>query len=308
MKILITGSRGRLGTEVLNLASSKFSMHEILAPTREQLDLENSTAVKSYIVDTQPSHVIHLAGYVYGIGGHKKKPLDSLRTAQIDTNVFAALTLRPPKWIFYSSSVAVYSPTESLLPHHENDFLRGQPHTSESLYANVKRTAYFYLKELQNSFGTHFSYGILSNLFGARESRNFEINHVIEALITKTRIAKTEGGPIRIWGEPGDSRDFISYLQAARIILDLFDTDTGAINIASGKEIQITHLLSLIQKAFGTNYPVEYTYGPKSISRRYSSVAKLATLLSYVTDYDSEIDLSRYIISCVLDAKDTLRK
>lgn len=302
MKLLITGSRGRLGTEVLKLASNKFSMHEILAPTREELDLENSAAVKSYIADTEPSHVIHLAGYVYGIGGHQKKPLDSLRTALIDINLFSALTLNPPKWIFYSSSVAVYSPTESPLPHQEHDFLRGQPHTAESLYANVKRSAYFYLKELQNSYGMQFSYGILSNLFGARESGDVEINHVLEALISKTKQAKIDGGPIYVWGDPFDSRDFISYPFAAQVILNLLDINTDAINIASGEETSIKDLIFLIQKAFNTDLETRYIDGPKSISRRFSSKTKLIAFLPYVKHYNSKNEISRYLNGRSLDA------
>lgn len=295
MKILITGSQGRLGSEVYKLASQKYSTYQILAPKRSELNLENSNAVARYIKATKPSHVIHLAGYVYGIGGHAKKPLDSLRTAQIDINIFSTLAIFPPTWIFYSSSVAVYSPVDSLLPHNEEAFLRGQPHRSENLYANVKRIAYFYLNELKHQHGTIFSYGILTNLFGAIESPDIESNHVIEALISKIKKAEIDGEPIPVWGDPLDSRDFISYKFAAKVILDLFDLDTGAVNIASGKEMLISHLISLIQVALNTNLEVSYNVGPSSVSRRFSSLKKISSFLPYVENYDSEPELVRYI-------------
>jgi len=295
MKILITGSQGRLGSEVYRLASENFSTHQILAPNRSELDLENSNAVANYIRANRPSHIIHLAGYVYGIGGHTKKPLDSLRTAQIDINIFTSLAMFPPAWIFYSSSVAVYSPVDSVLPLNEEDFLRGQPHISENLYANVKRFAYFCLNELKHQHGTTFSYGILTNLFGAIESPDIESNHVIEALISKAKKARVDGGPIHVWGHPLDSRDFISYKFAARAILDLLDLDTGAVNLASGKEILISHLLTLIQEVLNTNFEVNYIEGPKSVSRRFSSIEKIAPILPYIENYDSESELVRYL-------------
>lgn len=300
MKLLVTGAKGRLGQEVTKIATKIPSITQLFAPSRQDLNLEDSQNVENYFTSIQPTHVIHLAGYVYGIGGHHKRPLDSLKTAQIDLNLFNAIAKTPPQWIFYASSVAAFDPKVQALPLDESKFLLGEPSDSESLYANVKRFAFTYLLNLKSSLGISFSYGLLTNLFGAQEKLLSEERHAIEALIDKALKARETNSLLEVWGNADDSRDFISYSHAARVILKLLDLQTGPINIASGKEISLSQLIHILSEGFGTNFDARYIPGPSSISRRVSSVVKLNELVPFTASYNPVVELKEYISSRAL--------
>jgi dTDP-4-dehydrorhamnose reductase len=58
MKILITGARGNLGSEVSKLYP------QALKPTREELDITNKEQVFEYIKNNKPDVIIHLAALI----------------------------------------------------------------------------------------------------------------------------------------------------------------------------------------------------------------------------------------------------
>jgi GDP-L-fucose synthase len=300
MRLLVTGARGRLGHEVIQTLIKHPTIKEVFDPSRQDLNLEDSLNVEEYFASIQPTHVIHLAGYVYGIGGHHKRPLDSLKTAQIDLNLFNAIAKNPPQWIFYASSVAAYDPKVQALPLDESKFLLGEPSDAESLYANVKKFAFTYLLNLKSSLGISFSYGLLTNLFGAQEKLLSEERHAIEALIDKALKARETNSVLEVWGNPDDSRDFVSYSHAASVILNLLDLQTGPINIASGTEISLSQLIQVFSESFGANFNARYIPGPSSISRRVSSVVKLNELVPFTASYNPVVELKEYISSRAL--------
>ncbi|MDZ4056773.1 MAG: NAD-dependent epimerase/dehydratase family protein, partial [Polynucleobacter sp.] len=65
MRVLITGGGGMVGRNLLTHPSSKH--HEILSPSRSDLDLRNYAATELYIDTNRPDIVIHSAGRVGGI-------------------------------------------------------------------------------------------------------------------------------------------------------------------------------------------------------------------------------------------------
>ncbi|MCC0674198.1 dTDP-4-dehydrorhamnose reductase [Clostridioides sp. ES-S-0145-01] len=68
MKILITGSNGQLGRELINQLESinqsiKQKKYDILSTTRDDLDISNQTNVENFILHNKPDVVINCASY-----------------------------------------------------------------------------------------------------------------------------------------------------------------------------------------------------------------------------------------------------
>ena len=65
MKILVTGSSGQLGIEFLNQIknSKEINNHEIINPTRQELDLGDEKLCERFIIDNLPDLVINFAAY-----------------------------------------------------------------------------------------------------------------------------------------------------------------------------------------------------------------------------------------------------
>lgn len=61
MKILLTGSRGSLGS-MLKILFEKEGKHELLCPPREELELTDFNAVNKYFDLNEPDLIIHAAG------------------------------------------------------------------------------------------------------------------------------------------------------------------------------------------------------------------------------------------------------
>jgi dTDP-4-dehydrorhamnose reductase len=61
MKILVTGAKGQVGSEIMNLFAS--SEYEVIALTRKELDCTNISAVPSTLSILQPDLVINTAAY-----------------------------------------------------------------------------------------------------------------------------------------------------------------------------------------------------------------------------------------------------
>jgi len=60
MKILLTGTTGQLGHTLLPLLSQH---HEVIAPTRAELDLSDAVAIAAFVGDCKPDLIINPAAY-----------------------------------------------------------------------------------------------------------------------------------------------------------------------------------------------------------------------------------------------------
>ena len=83
MKILVTGSTGMVGQNILE--HDGFLKHELVAPSRTELNLFSYESVFSFIQNHKPDLIIHCAGRVGGIQANIKHPVDFL-VENIDLN------------------------------------------------------------------------------------------------------------------------------------------------------------------------------------------------------------------------------
>ena len=76
LKFLITGSSGMLGRSLVEKFKKK--KFNYLAPSSKELNLLDKQQIKKYLKKNKPNYIIHLAGYVGGIGANIDKPIDFL--------------------------------------------------------------------------------------------------------------------------------------------------------------------------------------------------------------------------------------
>ena len=299
MRIWVTGGAGSLGTSLTEKLSHKFPEATILAPSRIELDLEDSRAVMNFVEKNKPTHVFHLAAKVFGIGGHSANPSESLlKNTLIDFNVFSSLIQNAPQWIYYAGSVATYDYPYLRLPLSEDDWSRGQfPHDSEFGYAMAKKHALSYLELIKRIHGTKFSYGLTTNLFGLRDKHLNQSGHVIISLLERGIVAHHKSLPLEVWGTGNASRDFLSVQDASLILCDLVDQDTGVVNIASGSEIYINDIAKWIVEIMGLKEGLIYSNSMQGISNRWCDTSKL----KFFSDHASRIDSKRSLRSMIVE-------
>ena len=300
MRIWLTGANGSLGSEVLKEIQSNFQTSEIFHQTSKELDLLNSVAVNEYVNRIKPTHVVHLAAKVFGIVGHLEHPdLSYNINSEIDLNLFQALEVNPPEWIFYASTVAAYGHPYTELPLKEEHLFTGSPHLSEVGYSLAKREAIKLLQQISQKHQTKFTYGCLTNLYGSGDRNMSGKGHVVVSLIEKSKIASRNDQKLEVWGSGKASRDFLSTNDAAKIICELFGNDTGVLNIATGQEISIEFIAQTLSKALALSQGYEFTGEMEGLANRYCDIEKLKKYSKHILNLDAKESLRTFLVESV---------
>jgi GDP-L-fucose synthase len=254
---------------------------QLLTPERQEMDLLDPVSTQTYFSKHRPQAVIHLASFVFGLGGNLKYQMRSaIENTAINNNIFASIEKYPVKNFFYAGTVASYPFPYRVMPLTEECFFEGLPHYGEFGYAMAKRHAYTYLRILSEEIGLYFTYGIFTNLYGQNDRFDIENGHVIPSLIAKSYISAQSGNALDVWGDGNAERDFLHAEDAARAILICLDQNKESciINISSGFGVTIRHLAETIANIAGISQLIFSTDKPVGIPRRVVDNSQLTHL------------------------------
>ena len=123
MKILLTGSRGMVGSNIAK--HSHAQNHEILTPASAELNLLDFESVQGYIDTNKPDMVIHAAGIVGGIQANMAEPVKFLvDNMQMGLNILMASKTHEVKRFMNLGSSCMY-PKDAQSPLSEDLILKG---------------------------------------------------------------------------------------------------------------------------------------------------------------------------------------
>ncbi len=91
MKVLLTGSSGQLGREIIN---SNDDCYEVLIPSRDKLDLSNQLSCEKYIKENKPDYIINAGAFT------------SVDKAEIEKDLCYAINTQAP--ITFSKVIKEY--------------------------------------------------------------------------------------------------------------------------------------------------------------------------------------------------------
>jgi GDP-L-fucose synthase len=89
MRILVTGGSGMVGKNLIQIIPK--NKHNILAPSKNELDLRDYKKVINYLKKKKPKIIIHLASLVGGIQANINNPVEFLQeNLLINLNIIKA--------------------------------------------------------------------------------------------------------------------------------------------------------------------------------------------------------------------------
>lgn len=254
MKLLITGSGGMVGQNILE--HSSVSDYEVLAPRRTELDLLDIESLTSFLEKEQPDMIIHAAGIVGGIQANIAQPVKFLvDNMQMGLNVLTAAKNAGVKQFMNLSSSCMY-PRNAPNPLQEELILKGELEPTNEGYALAK-VASTRLCEYINREDDQFLYKtvIPCNLYGRHDKFDPKHSHMIPAVIRKLFEAKNDNlKEIDIWGDglarrefmyAGDLADFVFYA------INNFEKMPQNINVGLGHDYTINEYYAEIAKVVG---------------------------------------------------------
>lgn len=250
--VLVTGGNGFLGRVVVDKLRSLGA--RVAAPTRDEYDLTIHGVCERMLSDIAPSHVIHLAARVGGIGYNQVAPaqlyLDNL---MMGTHLIEAARLAGVEKTTILGTVCSY-PKFTPVPFKEASLWDGFPEETNAPYGIAKKALLVHAQVNAEQYGQRFAYLIPTNLFGPGDKFHPSVSHVIPALIKKCVEAKEAGhDKIHVWGTGSASREYLYVEDAAAAIVLATEIHEGTepINLGTDREITIRETAETIAEATG---------------------------------------------------------
>jgi len=246
LKVVITGSAGMLGSNVLRLAEHSEGLTAV-GLTRSDFDLRNQQDLEAFIESEKPDAMIHAAAKVGGIQANISTPFDFLASnLAMDVSVIqAAISQQVPNLIYLGSS-CMY-PKDYRQPLLESDILAAPLEPTNEGYAVAKIAGSKMCEYATASYGFSYKTIIPSNLYGPGDNFNPGSSHLLASVIRKVHDAKQQGlTQIDMWGSGIARREFT-------FIEDLAEWTVGALNRAS-------ELPSVLNLGWGADHSIAEFY------------------------------------------------
>lgn len=270
MKILITGSTGLVGTNLVNRLKKD---HEVLGISRSGgYDLLNKEITSRVIAQFNPDIVYHLAANAAESRGQVSPQDMTERNLNIFLNVLVPCINIKVKRFIYTSSVAVYGEAE--VPYTEDDILK-----PKDVYGVNKMACEQILKILAKVHGFDYTIFRPHNLYGPHQDMSNPYKNVV-ALFMRSLMEDKE---ITIFGEGKMKRAFSYIDDVVDVLSNLTDTfKNQTVNVGSSIDYGIGDLLGMIEEISGKKAKVNSLPArPQEIYNFLASHKKLNTLTTY---------------------------
>jgi GDP-L-fucose synthase len=244
-KILVTGAGGLVGHAIRQLNPP--NMTYLTRQDADLTDLDKTDAVMAHI---HPTHVIHLAATVAGIGGNMIHSGEYFRsTIMINTNVLECARRCGVKKLISFMSTCVF-PDKCTYPLNEKDIHNGPPHPSNFGYAYAKRMLEVQSSAYRKEWNCDYIVAIPTNIYGPNDFWSLDNGHVIPSLIHRCFLSKKNHTDLVVWGSGKPLREFVFSDDIARLSLWALDnySEDSPIIFSSGIEISIRDLVELVAK------------------------------------------------------------
>ncbi|MFJ7825278.1 dTDP-4-dehydrorhamnose reductase [Psychrobacillus sp. NPDC096623] len=159
MKVLVTGAKGQLGTDVVLLL--KENGYDVYGFGRDEMDITNQEKVDEVITSIRPDVVIHTAAYTK-VDQAELEPDKAFQVNAIGTRNVAVAAHKIDAKLIYISTDYVFDGTAT------EPIDEFQPTNPQTIYGKSKLAGEQYVRELHNKFfivRTSWVYGAHGNNF-----------------------------------------------------------------------------------------------------------------------------------------------
>lgn len=272
-RIFVAGHRGMVGQALVRQLEAE-SENDLILRARDQLDLTDQAAVRSFFERERIDAVYLAAARVGGILANDTYPADFIYdNLMIQANVINQAFKAGVRHLLFLGSSCIY-PKHAPQPMAEDALLTGSLEPTNEPYAIAKiagiKLCESYNRQYGASEGVDFRSVMPTNLYGPGDNYHPSNSHVVPALIRRFSAAADEGLPaVTIWGSGTPRREFLHVddMAAASIYVmslprDRIDSATmpmqSHLNVGYGSDVTIAELAALVARAAGFTGMIEH--------------------------------------------------
>ena len=260
MRAIVTGGAGFIGSHVVDAlvaqgaevavvdslvhgkeenvaAGAELHVHDIREPLDDIFDA------------VRPEAVFHLAAQA-DVRVSVERPVEDAEVNVLGTvRVLEAARRHGAQVVFASTGGAIYG--ECVEPAREDSECEPL-----SPYGTAKLAAEEYLRSYNRLYGTRHIALRYGNVYGPRQDPHGEAGVVAIFLGSLSR-----GEQARIFGDGGQTRDYVYVGDVARATVSTIGHDGGVFNVGTGRETSVTELYELCARVAGSDIPAEHAAG-----------------------------------------------
>lgn len=251
-KVLITGGTGFIGQNIVNqLIEKGYEVHSLVYPPfaseqkgliQYEMNLMDNNAVDAFLKEHKFENLIHLAWYV-GKGCHVHN--FNMDWTISTLNLIKSFVENGGKCFVGAGTISEYEYKYGYLLEDET------PTDPQTLYGNSKNAIFNVAKVYCKQNGCKFKWPRIFNLYGPNEKPARLMPSVINSCL--------KGEDVKV----SDCLKFQDYLHVedtARGIVSVFESEIeGAVNICSGKPVQLRYIVNKIAEL--TNFKGQILWG-----------------------------------------------
>ena len=274
-KILVTGGNGLVGSSITSDVK-----------IGKEYDLRNPDETNKMFNINKPTHVIHCAGKVGGVGGNMNyKGEYFYDNIMINTNVIEGARKSGVEKLVCFLSTCVF-PDNVEYPLTEFKIHLGEPHSSNYPYAYAKRMADIQIRAYREQYGLNYVSVIPTNIYGPNDNFSLTHGHVMPMLIHKLYLAQQNNTDFVVWGSGKPLREFIYSKDIATLSEWAVNNynDPEPIIFSTSHEITIIDLVDLLVKEF--NFKGKVIFDKSKSDGQYRKPSDNSKLKSFLPDFN----------------------
>jgi GDP-L-fucose synthase len=285
-KILITGSNGMVGKDLIRLIENDGDYSVIEVPSKVY-DLRDSHDVFALFLDTKPDIVVHLAAKVGGIVDNIEKPAEYTEdNLLMNTNVVSTSRKFGVKRLIGILSTCAYPDKVESYPMTEEQLHDGPPAPTNFGYGISKRCMASHIDAINKQYGLEYQYLIPCNLYGEHDKFDNQRAHFISALIKKISDAKDEGvDHVTLFGDGTPLRQFMHSNDLATIIYECIKREiTESMNVATEENLSIDEMAQIARTSLGADH-IKIKYDITKPNGQYRKDVSIQKLRKHFPDF-----------------------